>query len=330
MPYPAGFSGLWEVMNYAVGNRDNIVDSTDTFESKLTNARLPAELKWVIAQGYHSYVSNTFLLRRESQGNKPYWYVMEGNIHCLHTLDLIHEHAVFTGLEVPWTLRLSLDQFAGADFTTDSQGNTQGGDYLWLHHDVGNRGTNPNRVRIRNQGWTQKFRLEENLNYVLLSYWYWKTTGNNQFFENYDYAKLDFIKDLLASSLAADQKPPDEKDGIADAVDFLGGQQTGVTTYDSPQTLSGLALPWENTYVGVKQMASYIAAAELFSSFGRHTDDASVYLSAASAIRAKLLALNNEHSYIPVSFADQTQKQYQSTSVYFYRQNAGYSWKIFS
>ena len=313
--YP-GFSSVTDVVEYAIENYSDIDSKTSTFESVLTDSKLNSKLKWIIAQAFHSYQCNTFLFRNADSDppDEARFYLWEGDCNYFSTIDLGYETSIFTGYEMPWVLRMNLDQWSHATFKAFTSPPDDNAYYYWLFHDMGRGGLqiyndgcstqdiNPDRDDYHFEG----FRLEENLNYTLLSYWYWKRSGDWSFFTENDYEKLDLIWRLLESSIHSDQEPIGDPDGIADDAEFLGGQTDAKTTYDC-YDFGGLYHPMENTYTGMKQMAAYIAADEMFSDFGVHTDDAWTCFTQASLIRDTLKIKYDGNNYIPVSFLDQTE-----------------------
>ena len=311
--YPE-FSSVTDVVGYAIENYSDIENKTNAFESNLTDAKLNTELKWIIAQAFHSYLCNTFLFRN-ADSDEARFYLWEGSCNYFNTIDLAYETSPFTGYEIPWVLRMNLDQWSNATFKAFTSPPDDNAYYYWLFHDMGHGGS----LDIYNNGCSTQdimperydyhfegFRLEENLNYTLLSYWYWKRSGDWSFFTENDYDKLDLIWRLLESSIHSDKEPsyPYDSDGIADDAEFLGGQTAAKTTYDCID-FGGLYHPMKNTYTGVKQMAAYIAADEMFSAFHVHTDEAETCISEANQIKNKLKSLySDEYYYIPVSFLE--------------------------
>jgi hypothetical protein len=89
---------------------------------------------------------------------------------------------------------------------------------------------------------------EENTNYAMLLYWYWKISGDNEFVKQ----KLGFVEMLLHSLVNRDI----DGNGIVD-------HAQGWTSFDSSKSLR---IYTENTYVGVKQISAYTMSAEMFRS----------------------------------------------------------------
>lgn len=270
--YTKHFGNIEEIVRYAFENYDFIINKTNEFEDKLTKSNLDKKTKWVIAQSFHSYISNTWLVYN-SKYNITKFFVWEGCCDCcywINTVDVAHEYGVFEGLEIPWALRLQLEEWA-SNIKEDEYG-------TFIQHDLGKA------LKIVNKSFYYvQMPVEENSNYILLLYWYWKKTGDDNFILN----KISLIKSLVKSLINRDKN----KNGIADV-------GVGWTTYDG--ITEALRSSPDNTYLGVKEMAAYIAASEIFDYFNINNEEIEAKKQ-AEIIKNSIKEAYEEYGYIPIS-----------------------------
>jgi hypothetical protein len=246
------WSNADEVLHYMRTNADKNILMTEKFENLLKRSNASPKEKWVIANAFHSDIANTFLLQDEN--NEPRFYLAEGRFKHLSTVDVAHETEL-TALFAPWRLRLQLEQWLNyiareevnkgtASYNTPHVEGISASEYgPYIYHDVGDRP----RISGSSDYWFgPHMAVEENCNYTLLLYWYWKLTGNDEFVRD----KLGMVESLLHSVKNRDT----DGNGIVD----MG---FGWTTYDGAETLKRAP---ENVYLGIKQLSAYELAADMF------------------------------------------------------------------
>lgn len=231
------------------------LDKSQKFEQILTRSQTSPETKWVTANAFHTDLANTFLLQDE-EGN-PSFYVMEGRFRHLNTIDVAHEtelQAVFA----PWRLQMQLHQWeqylALHDITVrgynpykqkffDRREGFSASEYgPYLYHDVGDY---PFVDEYTNYNFGPYMAVEENTNFTLLLYWYWKLSGDDRFVQQ----RLGLVNVLMQSLINRDM----DGTGLAD-------QAVGWSTYDVSEAIKRST---ENVYLGIKQLVAYEAAATM-------------------------------------------------------------------
>lgn len=237
--YTQYFQSVFDVLGWVINRKNEILNRTNEFESLLSQSLLSEDEKYTIAVAFHSYFPNTFLLT-DDHGMDVRYYVWEGQIKYISTLDVAYDVGVFEGMEIPWALKRQLQEW-----DTIAQYDEDGVIYP---HDLGYRlEITPEQAYDYLGG---NMGVEENCDYLLLLYWYWKRTGDSAFL----LSKRQGIQDILASL----QRRDTNRDGIADRHAYF-------TTIDQKEAIHCAA---ENSYIAIKEMASYLASAEIFSALG--------------------------------------------------------------
>ncbi|MGI5827793.1 MAG: glycoside hydrolase family 52 protein [Patescibacteria group bacterium] len=275
--YTNWFKNVVDVVNYAFSNQRKILRATDDFEKILSsNTSLTPQEKWLAAQAFHSYIGNTRLVYDLQQKEYGY-YVWEGEFKYLNTLDVAHDYAVVEGMYFPWVLKYELESWKKA-VKYDEKGAVIPHD-LGIHHSV--TGTEAYQI----PGWqTSGMPVEENANFIILSYWYLHNTGDTVFIKELS----PFLSELVLSLVNRDQNG----NGIADS-------NIGMTTYDSDSN-SALKDGPDSSYLALKQLTVYIFAEKIFAL----TDDTQ----AQELVREQTLHISNslanvyeQYGFIPLS-----------------------------
>lgn len=237
--YTKWFKNLKEVISYAQSDYEKIEKKRLQFEKNLQNSQLTPQQKWLTAQAFHSYLGNTWLVGKS-------FFVWEGEFKYLNTLDVAHDYDVLAGLYFPWAIKLELNSWAKSA-KEDKFGKV-------IPHDLGFHFSLKNRQEYAIQGnETSGMPVEENCNFILLTYWYYQQTKDTEYIKQL----LPLIKDLSQSLINRDTN----NNGIAD-------QGIGMTTYDNDGNLALKQAP-DSAYLGIKQLTAYLAAEKLF----KLTDD---------------------------------------------------------
>jgi hypothetical protein len=235
--YTSWFKNLDEVIDWALENKDEILAKTTNFEQQLNRPELSGQEKWILAQAFHSYLSNTWLVVNNSQQNDFDYLVWEGEFKYLNTVDVAHDYAVLEGLYMPWVIKNELQLWQQAA-KKDSYG-------MVIPHDLG-RGLNLEGIQAYkiDQWQTSGMPVEENLNFILLSYWYYNRTQDQEFVKN----SLPFIKELYHSVRSRDTNG----NGLPDV-------GIGMTTYDNDGN-SALKESPDSVYLGLKMVGAWEGA----------------------------------------------------------------------
>ncbi len=285
--YTKFFKSLDDVIIYASSyeNYTQIMKKTTDFVNSVnsgTGLVNDSSARWIFAQALHSYFGNTFLLKDARNVNDVRYYVHEGGFQFLSTVDVAHEVGIFEGIYIPWALKLQLKHWAeynknncnSKSLEAIKRGEKVPGcdEYgIFLQHDMGgNLTVLPHQRYEFNDG--GKMAAEENLNYILLNYWYWKKTGDKTLISEYK----GFIRELLTSLTKRDSNG----DGIIDIKDYLDR-----TTFDFGET--PLSFTNGNIYIGIKSFGAFIAAGDIFKALGE-TSTANLYYQKARTTKNTL------------------------------------------
>lgn len=275
--YHRWFKNVEEVLEYAFNSQGIIKKETDLFENNFQNQALSAEIKWLLAQAFHSYIGNAWLVSPSSAKSDFNYFVWEGEFKYLNTLDVAHDYGVLEGLYFPWVLKSELEMWQ-KNAKKDEKG-------IVIPHDIGNRfyykGSQTYGIEGAN---TSGMPVEENANFILLSYWYYHQTQDKQFIKKL----APLIADLVKSLVARDSN----ENGIAD-------QLVRMTTYDNDGN-SALKEAPESSYLGTKQLAAYLSAAEIFKGLDMEKEQKTSFKQ-AELITGSLKKIYADRAYIPLS-----------------------------
>lgn len=251
------YTQLWddvdEVLSYSWKNADQNLNRSARFESAFADNNISPAEKWVAALSFHNDLANAFLLVDENQD--PRFYLVEGRFQHLSTIDVAHDTEVMA-IFAPWRLKMQLrqwtDYLALREVTVSPNPGLNKGEYRegmtaaeygpFLFHDVGDL---PFVDATSNYNYGPNMAVEENSDFILLLYWYWKLTGDDQFVQS----MTGLVDVLLQSNANRDT----DNSGIVDT-------GYGWTTYDVNQALK---LAPENVYLGVKQYCANVVGAEM-------------------------------------------------------------------
>ncbi len=255
------YNNFWEdiseVTKFARENAQQNIHKSQKFENILTRSSIDAKEKWVIALSFRSDMANTFFL--EDQKNDPRFYVVEGRFRHLNTVDVAHETELMA-LFAPWRLKLQLETwtdyiarkevlvsetYRDGRLVQHREGMSAAEYGPFIYHDVGDQ---PYVSAQSDYQFGPHMAVEENSNFPLMLYWYWKLTGDDAFVRSH----LGTVDILLYSILNRDTSGS----GLVD-------QAFGWTTYDKSDAIKRAP---ENVYLGIKQMMAYLVASEMFES----------------------------------------------------------------
>lgn len=248
---------IFDVTAFARENAPALLQRSQNFEQLLTRSSIDPKEKWVIALSFRSDIANTFFLK--DQWNNPRFYVVEGRFRHLNTVDVAHETELMA-LFAPWRLKLQLetwtDYIARKEVLVsetyrdrrliqhrEGMGAAEYGPFIY--HDVGDQ---PYVSAQSDYQFGPHMAVEENSNFPLMLYWYWKLTGDDAFVRSH----LGTVDLLLNSILNRDTSGS----GLVD-------KAFGWTTYDKSDAIKRAP---ENVYLGIKQMMAYLVAADMFES----------------------------------------------------------------
>ncbi|HEY3396189.1 MAG TPA: DUF4965 domain-containing protein [Armatimonadota bacterium] len=161
--YTEFFGSGAEVLAWATAEREAILAKTRFFDGLFTRASFTAAERDLHAFGFQSYLAMTWWTRRPD--GRDWYSVWEGCCLFHSTVDVEYNMATFYLLFWPKLLELELD--AWADFAL-ARPDVAG---KFLSHDIGIR------HEVDRQAYPHPMEIEENANYLLLLYGFWRTTG---------------------------------------------------------------------------------------------------------------------------------------------------------
>ncbi|MBC7246989.1 MAG: DUF4965 domain-containing protein [Actinobacteria bacterium] len=232
---PAGpdLGSVEEVVEYALAERAAILEKTSFVDDLLSGAHLspfPQAGKDLMAYALQSFLSNTWWCYNSS--GEDWFSVWEGTSCMFHsTIDLEYNAAWFYLTFWPDLLGKLL-----REWPLFEKSNAQG---KYLSHDMGVA------TQVTGMAYPHDMPVEENTNYVLLLHGYWKHTGDTALMREL----FPRVRDYVAFVMACDT----DSDGLPD----INTSNTIDQGSDAVQHASN------QTYLGVKALAAYRAAAEM-------------------------------------------------------------------
>ena len=106
--YTRYFAGLADVLKTALDNAAQLVSTAQALDSKLDQAPVSDDQRFLISHATHSYYGSTQLLEVK---RRPLWVVNEGEYCMMNTLDLAVDHVFWELEHNPWLVRNLLDTF---------------------------------------------------------------------------------------------------------------------------------------------------------------------------------------------------------------------------
>lgn len=257
-PDEAGFDSVEEVLAYALGPTRGEVEGKSSFFDSLLSASycqgISGELANLIGLSFQNYLINTWWCY--NQRGERWFSVWEGSSCRFHsTIDVEYNTSWFYFAFWPDLLKVTLQEWASFE-----KSNAQG---KYLPHDLG-WGT-----EVFGMAYPHDMPVEENANYLLLLFKYWKTTGDNDFLAS----QSQHIRDYSYFILACDG----DGDGLPDL--------NTANTID--QGTSTVQFSRNQTYLGIKALAALQAAREMATGFSPPDNEL------AAACERRVLLINH-------------------------------------
>ena len=264
--YTRHFTGLPEVLGYALENKSRYMEIAAERDSELLGSGLSESRQFLIAHATRSYFGSTEWLVEDDQ---PLWIVNEGEYLMMNTLDLTIDMLFFELRFNPWTSRNVLEQFVSHYSYVDEIFDPKDPGTLYpggrsFTHDMGiaNHFTRPGHSCYECGGLDRAcfsyMTCEQLTNWVLCAGVYIAETQDWDFGRKYQ----QVLEDCLESLLNRDHPDPEKRNGL---MGFESSRTEGggeITTYDSLDNSLGQAR--NNVYLAGKCWASYLALAHLF------------------------------------------------------------------
>ncbi|MDD5748064.1 MAG: malectin domain-containing carbohydrate-binding protein [Actinomycetota bacterium] len=241
--YTKQFSNVIDVLSYAVSNRNsgdeietksNFFDQTIFSDSYLlVSSAYATPLRYLIAYSFQAFLTNTWWAQSDS--GREWWSVWEGTSCRFHsTVDVEYNNVWFYSYFWPELLGKTIDEWVLYKKT-----NAQG---TYLSHDMGSGDY------AGGQAYVHDMPVEENANFILVLYKYWKATGDTNFMRSHFSTVRKFVDFLIACDT--------DGNGLPDV-------NTSNTLDQSTYALQGSR---NQAYLGGKCLGAYIAASEMAAS----------------------------------------------------------------
>lgn len=266
--YRTSFADVGQVVSYAITSRsagDGIEGLSEFFDSTVSSdsyLALPSayrdSVRNLMSYGFQSFLSNTWWMR--SDLGRDWFSVWEGSSCRYHsTVDVEYNEAWFYLYFWPDLLKQTITEW------TLYPNTSQLGTYISHDMGVGDMATG--------QSYPLNMAVEENTNFILLLYKYWKTTGDTAFVQQ----QFALVRELLDFNINCD----DNGNGLPD----LYTQNT------VDQGSLAIQKGKDQVYLGNKCLAAYQAAREMAMSMP------SPDLAYAAACRGQVELINQTLEY---------------------------------
>jgi len=260
--YGERFSNLDDVVAWARAHSDAVGDSAAKVDAIFAANNLGPAINHLTAQTIHSYLANTWWAVVDGLD----WFcVWEGSCHYHSTVDVEYTQTPFYMTVWPELLAMELDLWPRFVIGGDQILGDRGKGTVVFMHDFG-WGTDSNTTQ-----YNHPMPVEENTNYVLMSYAYWRRSGDLTRAR----AHAEVIEQALEFVARCDTTGngvPNE--GMANTIDDA-----------SPAVQYGR----EQVYLAVKAMAALDVGAEMLAAAGR-VDRCEAFRAQAAKIRDVIAA----------------------------------------
>lgn len=229
--YRDRFSCAEEVADYARAHEAEIRRNAENLNRIFLNSDLGVSFDKLLCIGFHSFLMNTWLVRKKDQKIFTVW---EGNCYFTSTVDVEYTQTPFYLALFPDLLKYQLDMWPM--FAKECAEGT------YLCHDTGEL------VRADGQHYPHDMPVEESANYILMLYMYTQATGERDTLER----NRDFCEKLLR---------------FIRRCDTTGCGMAGIHTANTlDDASSAMQYGKEQVYLGMKTAYAYKCGAEIASS----------------------------------------------------------------
>ncbi|HMF32753.1 MAG TPA: DUF4965 domain-containing protein [Candidatus Lokiarchaeia archaeon] len=264
--YVKDYASADDVIHYATENRDSLVEKSDKFDQVFLDTDLPKYAKDLIAFSFQTYLSTTWWTLIGATG-EDWFSSWEGNCQFHSTVDVEYNLAWFYYLLWPDLLRMTLLEW-------EPHQKTNAGGKVFMSHDMG-RGLSATK-----QSYGHEMEVEENANFLLMLYAYWRVTGDSPIISHFAPLISDLVDYMQWSSASGIGFP---HEGTANTIDDA-----------SP----AIQFAKEQTYLGVKAYGACLVAREM----GRFLE-ADALVTTTDAILAQIAQTLEEKAWLGDHYA---------------------------
>ncbi|GHO47973.1 glycoside hydrolase family 52 protein [Ktedonospora formicarum] len=301
--YTRFFPTLEAVASYALEHIDELIASCREDNRFLSQTKLSADQRFMLAHAIHSYYGSTQLLE---QDGKPLWVVNEGEYRMMNTFDLTADQLFYELRFSPWTVRNVLDLYVERYSYEDRvHFPGEGMEYpggISFTHDMGIGNTfSPAHYSSYEQplidGCFSYMTTEQLLNWICCATTYVALTGDQEWLQS----RMATLIACFNSLLNRDDPEPERRNGLMglDSIRAMGKGE--ITTYDSLDTSLGQAR--NNIYIASKTWAAYVQLERLFVEHGMQDPAQTAGLQAERCANTVADHLTSD-GYIPAVFED--------------------------
>jgi len=236
------FNGLDAVAAWARTDFDAILGNAQRWKEIVESGPVGQSVHQLMALTLHSWLINTWWVNPD---HREWFSVWEGNCYLQSTVDVEYTQSPFYLAVWPELLGYELD--AWPDYSKEGTRTLgeAGRDTLFLSHDMGSG------HHADGQAYTHEMEVEETANYLILSYAYWRRSGDDSKLQKH----ADTLARYLAFLAACDSTGNGVPDrGVANTIDDA-----------SPAVQFGR----EQTYLAVKTLAAFQTGAVIFRHLGQ-------------------------------------------------------------
>ncbi len=243
--YKEYFASQAEVYAWAVNNHDMVLKGSKKVDSIIASHTLGDSVTHLMCYAFHSWLADTWWLFDKKRKN---WFVTwEGTCYYHSTVDVEYTQAPFYLNIWPELLQYQLHQWMeftiGGTYTLGECGK----DTIFLAHDIGIHSGSSY------QYYSHYMEIEENANFLIMAYAYWRRSGDNQIHKMYSKA-IKQLMDFIVASDTTGNGIPDK--GCANTID---------------DAFYAIQYAQKQVYLGVKAMAACQAGTKMLIDAG-YTD----------------------------------------------------------
>jgi hypothetical protein len=252
--YAEQFAGLDAVADWARANPTALCDNTARVDGIVSRNNASAATNSLLAQTLHTWLCCTWYgtrgdgLAGSRRSDRDWYGVWEGSCYLMSTVDVEYTQAPFYLAVWPELLRLQLDHWP--HYARDGRVTLgeRGAGTAFLCHDSGGHATANGNV------YSHDMEVEENANYIILAYAYWRRTGDDGPLQRHGEAIGQYLE-FLARCDTTGNGVPDR--GVANTIDDA-----------SPAVQFGR----EQMYLGAKTLAAFVAGSVILRHLGREPE----------------------------------------------------------
>ena len=234
--YTVRFPDLESVVQWARSNPEAILENGRRVDAIVAQNNCSSSVNHLLAFTLHTWLANTWWL---SNDGKDWFSVWEGSCYFHSTVDVEFTQAPFYLSVWPELLRLQLAEWPAYARDGVLTLGEIGEGTRFLSHDMGSHAS------AGRQHYPHEMEVEETANYLILSFAYWRRTGDASLLQEHNRTLVDFLWFLIRADTTGNGVP---NIGVANTIDD-----------GSPAIQFGR----EQVYLAIKTLAALRAGIEI-------------------------------------------------------------------